>query len=218
MHWRPALRPRPRLLQLRSYLQQQARFEGECRQIDDSSSRQRVSSLPATPAALAAARTTAGLQLKDVTVQYHQTRRGRNRLSWTQAIEWQAQGLDFVQILARAYPDARLVWQGAEAQPECQPLAEPARWLRQQLPQWRSTLAIIPGYEPIDLPQICLLQHGRPHADRQALRLYLRPATTLEGRITLVHEYLHLALAHHPAGTDETYVEQLARKLVRGEL
>ncbi|MFC3914764.1 DUF2300 domain-containing protein [Pseudaeromonas sharmana] len=202
----------------RSYLHQQARFDGECLQIDDSSARQRVSAQPATAAALAASRTTAGLMLRNTPVQYHLHRAGSNQLSWQQALEWQSQGLDFVQILARAYPDAQLSWQGSASAQECQPLSEPSRWLRQQLPKWQAVLQTTEGFEAIALPQICLLQHGRPYADQKAQRIYLRPATSLESRITLVHEYLHLALAHHPAGADETYIEQLARELVRGEL
>ncbi len=30
--------------------------------------------------------------------------------------------------------------------------------------------------------------------------------------------FVHYWLAHHPAGANETYIEQLARELVRGEL
>ena len=202
----------------RSYLYQHARYQGECLSIDDTSALQRVSSLPASVAALSAARITSGLQLSAVTVQYHQHQGARNRLSWQQALAWQEQGLDFVQILARAYPDAHLTWRGAEGHPECQPLQEPAHWLKQQLITWQSVLDTLPGYEAIALPQICLLHQGRPYADQKAQRIYLRPATTLDSRITLTHEYLHLALAHHPAGADETYIEQLARRLVRGEL
>ena len=64
---------------------------------------------------------------------------------------------------------------------------------------------------------VCLLPQGRPYADKQAQRIYVRPNPSLDGRIALTHEYLHLAFAHHPNGEDETYIEDLARRLVRGE-
>jgi hypothetical protein len=34
-----------------------------------------------------------------------------------------------------------------------------------------------------------------------------------EGRVTLIHEYLHLAFRNHPHGQDETFIEQLAQQL-----
>jgi uncharacterized protein YfaQ (DUF2300 family) len=34
-----------------------------------------------------------------------------------------------------------------------------------------------------------------------------------EGRVTLIHEYLHLAFRDHPRGQDEAYIEHLAQRL-----
>ena len=67
------------------------------------------------------------------------------------------------------------------------------------------------------MPLRCLLRQGRPYADKQARRIFVRPNPSLDGRIALTHEYLHLAFAHHPLGEDEAYIEDLARRLVRGE-
>ena len=43
----------------------------------------------------------------------------------------------------------------------------------------------------------------------------MRGIATTDDRITVVHEYLHLAFRFHPRGLDEDFVERLARELVR---
>jgi uncharacterized protein YfaQ (DUF2300 family) len=75
----------------------------------------------------------------------------------------------------------------------------------------------IPGFELPPAPQICLLAYGTPFSEQNRNRIHLRALKTLEDRITLAHEYLHLCLARHPSGRDERLIERWARKLV-GEL
>ena len=55
---------------------------------------------------------------------------------------------------------------------------------------------------------------GVPHSDQRLLRIHVREWFTQDGRVTLLHEYLHLAFRHHPRGQDDAFVERLARQLV----
>ena len=149
-------------------------------------------------------------------MRYHSQKSAPNRLSWQQAVAWQQEGLDFVAILARAYPQSHLQLAGSRSATACQPLTSSQFWLQHNQSLWRKRLQQEPGFEPVT-PRLCLLKQGRPYADKQQQRIYVRPSPNQEGRIALTHEYLHLAFAHHPSGEDETYIEQLARSLVRGE-
>lgn len=214
-----ALRPqaaRALAIAARSYLYQEATHTGACLRIDDSSRYQRVSPSRASTPARAAARATAGLQLTGVTIRYHQQQSAANQLSWQQAVAWEQQGLDFVDILARSYPAARLATGERITSEECQPLAQAQLWLTRQSRQWQAQLQLEQGYEK-PAPVVCLLRQGRPYADKQQSRIYVRSRLDQEGQITLCHEYLHLAFAHHPEGDDESYIEPLARRLIRGE-
>jgi uncharacterized protein YfaQ (DUF2300 family) len=42
----------------------------------------------------------------------------------------------------------------------------------------------------------------------------VRGVRSLQDRLDLTHEYLHLAFEAHPNGQDETYIEGLARHLL----
>ena len=202
----------------RSYLQQQASHQGDCLQLDDSSRFQRVSPHAPSPAALNAARSTDRLTLHGIEVQYHSDKPQANRLSWQQAVDWDRAGLDFTAILARAYPAATLTLGDSQQAADCPRLADAQSWLQHQATRWQARLQGEPGFEPPAQPlSVCLLPQGRPYADKQAQRIYVRPNPSLDGRIALTHEYLHLAFAHHPHGEDEAYIEDLARRLVRGE-
>ena len=82
---------------------------------------------------------------------------------------------------------------------------------------WTSQLRSEPGFEPVSEPvRICALGDGHPYADQARLRIYARDWKTREGRLTLAHEYLHLAFRFHPSGADEAYIERLARRLLEG--
>jgi uncharacterized protein YfaQ (DUF2300 family) len=61
--------------------------------------------------------------------------------------------------------------------------------------------------------QVCQLMQGVPHADQRRLRIHVREWASREGRVALIHEYLHLAFRHHPRGQDEAFVERLAQAL-----
>lgn len=102
----------------------------------------------------------------------------------------------------------------AAAQP-CRPQPLARQWLEQQLPQWQVVLAQEPGYHPPAHLEVCALAARRPYADVARGRIYVPEPDSSNDTVTLVHEYLHLALAGHPHGRDETYVEELARRLVR---
>jgi uncharacterized protein YfaQ (DUF2300 family) len=43
--------------------------------------------------------------------------------------------------------------------------------------------------------------------------IHIREWASREGRVTLIHEYLHLAFRHHPSGRDEALIERLAQQL-----
>jgi hypothetical protein len=69
------------------------------------------------------------------------------------------------------------------------------------------------GFEPVPAVQVCELQMGSPHADQRRSLIRIREWRSREGRVTLLHEYLHLAFRHHPRGQDEAFVEAWAQRL-----
>ncbi|PAU58582.1 DUF2300 domain-containing protein [Pseudomonas indica] len=198
---------------IRSYLQQQAERRGECLAIDDSSASQRVAPRPASPAARAIAAWTADLVLAGGPITYHLDTPGPSRLAWTEAVAQAGAGLRYDAILARAFPSASLSrWDNPVS--ACQALPEAEDWLRRQRRAWRERLDGEPGY--FELPQfaVCRLAAGRPHVDRARQRIFVRGLHSLQDRLDLTHEYLHLAFEAHPNGQDEDYVEHLARQLL----
>lgn len=198
---------------IRSYLLQNAAPRGECLSIDDSSQRQRVAPRPATAGMRAVAAFTDGLVLAGSPVTYHAEQAGPARLSWQDAQVQAAGGLRFDAILARAFPRASLsAWSNPVA--ACQPLPAAEDWLRQQRRGWRARLDGEPGYEELPSFAVCQLASGRPYADRERQRIYVRGLYSLQDRLDLAHEYLHLAFQAHPSGQDEGFVESLARRLI----
>ncbi|MDQ7986303.1 DUF2300 domain-containing protein [Pseudomonas sp. G34] len=197
----------------RTYLLQSAGRRGECLRIDDSSSNQRVAPRPASQGARAIAAWTADLVLAGTPVTYHSTQPGTDRLAWAQAVEQAGSGLRYDAILARAFPRATLSrWDKPVA--ACQPIAAAEQWLRKQRRDWRQRLDMEPGYEEIQQFTVCQLASGRPYVDRQRQRIFVRGFFSLQDRLDLTHEYLHLAFVAHPNGQDEAYVEGLARTLL----
>jgi uncharacterized protein YfaQ (DUF2300 family) len=63
---------------------------------------------------------------------------------------------------------------------------------------------------------VCTLDNGNPYSDQQRMRIYVRGLKTHEDRIALAHEFVHLSFRFHPRGSDEQFVEQLARLLADG--
>ncbi|AHG21341.1 hypothetical protein Z042_18350 [Chania multitudinisentens RB-25] len=198
---------------IRTYLLQNATRAGECLTISDSSASQRVAPEPATAAAREIAAWSTDLVLAGAAVTYHLDRAGNNRLSWQQAVSQAQQGMRYDAILAHAYPRANL---GRWDRPEisCQALPEAEAWLATQQKRWRETLNDQPGYASLGQFTVCRLLAGKPHVDRMYGRIYVRDLYSLQDRLDLVHEYLHLAFAAHPNGQDEEFVEQLARQLL----
>lgn len=198
----------------RTYLLQNGTQHGECLEIADSSRTQRVSPNPASAAARDIVQFTADLVLQGVTAQYRLNSDGRNVLSWQSAVARAKQGMVFDEILRHAFEHATLASANGDA--ECQPLPDAERWLQTQARRWRSVLQEEPGFvEP--QPQVCLLAYGNPYSDMSRQRIYARGLGSLNSRLTLAHEYLHLAFSAYPSGQDENYIEQWARRLIEGE-
>ncbi len=199
----------------RSYLVQNGHFEAGCWHIADASNTQRVSASAPSDAALAAAWFSDDIFLQGVPVQYHRDRAAPNRLAWSEAVAKSGEKQNFEQILLAAFPQARIASLGGRE--ECTRLDAAEQWLRQSARMWDARLQREPGYEaPASAVRICALNDGNPYSDQQRLRVYVRGWRTLDERVALTHEYLHLSFRFHPNGADERYIERLARKLIEG--
>ncbi|SEM95729.1 DUF2300 domain-containing protein YfaQ [Pseudomonas sp. ok272] len=198
---------------IRTYLLQNATRSGECLGIDDSSHRQRVAPRPATAEARAIAAWTSDLVLAGSSVTYHADQPGPGQLAWQQAVEQANAGQRYDAILLHAYPRASLSrWDNPQASCEALPAAQ--AWLNNQRRGWRPRLENEVGYNDVSTFAVCRLAFGRPYVDRERQRLYVRGVLSLQDRLDLTHEYLHLAFSAHPNGQDETYIEGLARHLL----
>ncbi|QKZ06961.1 DUF2300 domain-containing protein [Pseudomonas eucalypticola] len=198
---------------IRTYLLQNAGRNGDCLSIDDSSSRQRVAPRAATVDTRRIVAWTSDLVLAGSPVTYHSDTPGPDKLSWAQAVQQARDGLRYDVILQRAYPRASLSrWDNPVASCEALPAAQ--EWLQSQKRQWRPALDNEVGYNELNTFAVCRLAYGRPYVDRERQRIYVRGVLTLQDRLDLTHEYLHLAFEAHPNGQDETYIEGLARHLL----
>ncbi|WP_323167510.1 DUF2300 domain-containing protein [Pseudomonas atacamensis] len=198
---------------IRTYLLQNATRNGDCLSIDDSSNRQRVAPRPASAESRNIAAWTANLVLAGSTVTYHSDQPGPDKLAWQQAVEQANAGQRFDAILLHAYPRASLSrWDNPVASCEALPAAQD--WLQKQRRGWRPRLESETGYNEVSTFAVCKLAFGRPFVDRERQRIYVRGVLTLQDRLDLTHEYLHLAFEAHPNGQDETYIEGLARHLL----
>ncbi|MHC8353177.1 DUF2300 domain-containing protein [Pseudomonas sp. RT4P38] len=198
---------------IRTYLLQNATRHGDCLSIDDSSNRQRVAPRPATAESRNIAAWTSDLVLAGSTVTYHSDQPGPDKLSWQQAVEQANAGQRYDAILLHAYPRASLSrWDNPVASCEALPAAQD--WLLNQRRGWRQRLESEVGYNEVSTFAVCRLAFGRPYVDRERQRIYVRGVLTLQDRLDLTHEYLHLAFEAHPNGQDETYIEGLARHLL----
>lgn len=211
----PAQAARALAIAARSYLVQNAHFEGGCWRIADASSTQRVSPNPPSDGALAAAWFTDQIVLSGTPVHYHAETAGSNRLAWRDAVARAAEGWDFERILSASYPQATIA--SLNGRVECARLDAAETWLAHAAAGWKTRLRSEPGFEALDTPpKICALADGHPYSDQRRLRIYARGWRSLDERITLAHEYLHLAFRFHPHGADEDYIERLARRLIEG--
>ncbi|MHC8347641.1 DUF2300 domain-containing protein [Pseudomonas sp. RT6P73] len=209
----PAEAAKALAIAIRTYLLQNATRNGDCLSIDDSSSRQRVAPRPATPESRHIAAWTSDLVLAGSTVTYHSDQPGPDKLSWQHAVEQANAGQRYDAILLHAYPRASLSrWDNPVASCEALPAAQD--WLQQQRRVWRPRLESEVGYNDVSTFAVCRLAFGRPYVDRERQRIYVRGVLSLQDRLDLTHEYLHLAFEAHPNGQDETYIEGLARHLL----
>ncbi|KHA73306.1 hypothetical protein NZ35_11315 [Pseudomonas chlororaphis] len=198
---------------IRTYLLQNATRNGDCLSIDDSSNRQRVAPRPASLESRNIAAWTADLVLAGSTVTYHSDQPGPDKLAWQHAVEQANAGQRYDAILLHAYPRASLSrWDNPVASCEALPAAQD--WLQKQRRGWRPKLESETGYNEVSTFAVCKLAFGRPFVDRERQRIYVRGVLTLQDRLDLTHEYLHLAFEAHPNGQDETYIEGLARHLL----
>lgn len=209
----PAEAAKALAIAIRTYLLQNAGRTGDCLSIEDSSSRQRVAPRAANVEARRIVAWTSDLVLAGSPVTYHSDVSGPDKLSWAQAVEQADSGLRYDTILQRAYPRASLSrWDNPVA--SCEPLPAAQQWLQSQRRVWRPQLDNEVGYSEISAFAVCRLAFGRPYVDRERQRIYVRGVLTLQDRLDLTHEYLHLAFEAHPNGQDENYIEGLARHLL----
>lgn len=198
----------------RSYLLGEAGRAGDCLAIDDASRTQRVSPNPPSAAARAVAAFTAGIVLRDTPVSYHLDHAAPGRLGWRDAVARSRAGQPWDAILAQAFPDGSLAGMADPAGQSCTPLPAAQSWLAGRIHAWRRRLDRLPGYEaPPETPQVCRLRQGNPYSEPARNRIHVRGIDDSEDRIALAHEFLHLALSHHPSGQDEALVEQWARRI-----
>ena len=199
----------------RTYLVRHAGFGSGCYEIDDDSRTQRVSPAPPQRAALAAATWSSELILSGVDGRYHTNKIAPRQLSWQNAVEQANTGRRWDDILTDAYGGAGFTSVGDADAGECHPLATAEAWLASRQSNWKKRLAGVQGFEaPSPLPRVCRLDYGNPYADIERGRIYATGSGSANERLTLTHEYLHFALAFHPRGRDEAFVERTARSLL----
>ncbi len=198
----------------RTWTVENAAFERGCFRVEDSSRMQRVSPNAPTAAARGAALFTDGLVLQgsSVGVGYHRDTASPGVMSWHAAAAQAREGRPFDQILAEAFPRTSLAAVSGER--ECRDLQDADAWLARMMPTWHRRLATQAGFESPERLSVCSLDYGHPYADRARQRIYVRGIATREDRIAVAHEYVHLAFRFHPRGSDESFVEGLARTLV----
>lgn len=201
-------------LAARTYVLNLGQPQGGCLQIDDSSHRQRVAPRPASLAARQASQDTADLVLLGSIGQYHHDQARPGVMAWTQAVSQAQAGWGFDAIVRQAYPRASVASLTGHQGRQCEPLPLAQAWLDRQASRWRPHLQGLAGYTPPGQTQVCRLAMGLPHAQQGSRRLYVRGAQSLDERLTLAHEYLHLAFAGHPRGQQEAFVEGMARQLL----
>lgn len=195
----------------RTWLMQNTAERGGCRDVDDSSSAQRVGPNPPTAAARAAAVHTQGLILRGTPVRYHQNLATPNAMNWAEAVAQGRNGMAFTDILQHAYPKG--VWDHPGPS-ECEAIPQAQAWLREREMRWRERLRREAGFEPIAARlQVCKLGMGPPNSDTRRMQVRIRDWDTREGRVSLVHEYMHLAFQNHSNGINEGFVERLAQQL-----
>ncbi|MFH1726062.1 MAG: DUF2300 domain-containing protein [Elusimicrobiota bacterium] len=202
----------------RTYLAQNAAEKDGCLHIGDSTRLQRVSVRFPSERARRLSRWTDSLVLKGVpAVRYHMTKDAKNLLSWRRAKRLAGDGFHYDEILRSAYPGGRIGVMERKGTRRCVRLAEAEAWLDGRRRAWRALLMSEPGFEEPEEVAVCKLTSGEPFADPERGRIFARAVRTVEDRLTVAHEYLHLAFRSHPNGGDERFIESTAKSLVLGE-
>lgn len=201
----------------RTYLIQNAKQSHGCYAIDDSTRYQRVAIDDPTPLARQVSAWTDSLVLSGAMVHYSLDDSSGGRLSWTEAQKLAVNGYHFDEILKSAFPSARIAVSEDRTQRVCAREPQLERWLSGQSRIWSRRLMRVPGYEAPSDVAVCRLDAGAPYADTDTNRIYVGHDTTSEDRITLAHEYLHLAFKSHPSGVDNRFVESMARELITSD-
>jgi uncharacterized protein YfaQ (DUF2300 family) len=197
----------------RSYLKMNGHYHQACWYIDDDTRYQRVSPNPASKAAREVAAYTEGLTLTGSPIFYHQNKSAPNTLNWQLTVKDSLRGVNFITLLRQAYPKAS--WAFGNQQQQCKVLEPAQNYLNQAQTKIRQILAGTKGFEFVGNLQICRLDYGNPYADALSHRIYLRDWRKEEDKLTLWHEYLHLALRYHPNGQSEIEVERMAREIMQ---
>lgn len=203
---------------IRTYLMQNAKQNNGCFHISDSSRFQRVSIHSSTKEARSLSYWTDTLVIKGVpSVHYHSNRSSLNVLSWLQAKKLANEGYYFDEILRTAYPSGKIGVMYLKRNCECDRLTHIESWLRSKSKKWQVYLSAKPGYEPPEQIEVCRLISGNPYADFDKNRIFAKSLNSIEDKITLTHEYLHLAFKHHPLGADDEFIENTAKQLILNE-
>ena len=199
----------------RTYLVQNAAYIKGCYHIDDSSRTQRVSPNPPSERALRIAAWTDSLIIKGTPVQYHRDQSGPNRFVWTKAVALAQEKQTFDTILENAYRGSSLASIYGGAENACERMKPAEDWMNANSSRWQRMLAGETGFEapPRDMT-ICRLKYGNPYADFNRKRIYVRGLQTVNDRIAIAHEYVHIGFRFHPKGIDEAFVERTARRLI----
>ncbi|HQC30077.1 MAG TPA: DUF2300 domain-containing protein, partial [Methylotenera sp.] len=197
----------------RSYVFQNAQFHQGCWQIDDDSRTQRVSPNPASAAAKAVAAMTEDLTLSGSPIYYHQNQSAANTLNWQAAVKRGELADNYLAMLHAAYPNAS--WRLNGQAQQCQRLPQAEQYVQQNSAEIQRRVRNIAGFEPVQGLKICQLDYGNPYSDQQTMSMFVRDWRSENDRITLWHEYLHLALRFHPNGGDEDLIESTARQLAQ---
>ncbi len=196
----------------RTYLLQNASFEAGCFRIIDDSKTQRVSLNPASRSARAVALATDELILSASNVRYHLNQASAGVMSWQAAVRESNRGRNFTAILHDHWPDADFAVLDAASQ--CKPIIGAQAFLAAATARWQRQLVREPGFEMPQQVRVCQLDFGNPYVDLRRSSIYVRHWQSQEGRIALAHEFIHLAFARHPNGSDEHFAEHWARILI----
>jgi uncharacterized protein YfaQ (DUF2300 family) len=197
----------------RSWLVQNSPVKEGCYTTIDDSKAQRVLASVAGKEAKKAALFTQDLIISNEAVMYHQAQERPHVFAWKSAVNLTQQNpkMGFDSLLFKTYPHASLA--GLYSELDCTQLVAAETWLKNNAHKWRSQLSQEIGFQEPESFTVCQIQNGLANSDQRRLRIYIQGWGKLEHRLSLIHEYLHLAFKNHPNGRNEVLIEKLARQL-----